>query len=465
MKKAIILNGMLLALLALCFSSCTNETLEGEFITDDGNGQNNGLFTATVDGATFEATLVVADLNEGNLSLKATDANGNSISLGITGTGLCIYDLSLITNPAQYQLVNQNNNPFVSFGGSGGTGSAEILEFNSELLTITGTFQFTANRIGSDGSMETVTVTNGIFTDVTFELLSGTATPAECDTTGGGGNVDPDANFYALIDGNEFIDETIVVNRVEVFGTPMVNIIATTVNGAQIRIDIPENLGGVGTYTFPPADMPISDGSILFASYNDAAGGESLTAVPESGTITFTEFGAQTGKMTATFSFLAQDPIIGGPIYEVTEGTFTIDFIENSGTVDNTLMADINGEAYTYDSIEVTQNPFNGVTIINITTIDSATNRSLTVSFPIDIEVGTYEMAPFFDLGDEKVGIVNPNIGSSILFKSSPGVLTIYSYEQSSGILEGAFQFSAIDPLGNDPTIYEVTNGYFAISL
>ena len=245
----------------------------------------------------------------------------------------------------------------------------------------------------------------------------------------------------------------------------MVNIVATTATGAQIRIDIPENIGGVGTYTFPSKEMPISNGSILYASYNDAAGGESLTAIPESGTITFTEFGANTGKMTATFSFLGQDPISGGDIVEITQGEFTIDFIENSGGVEDSFEANIDGEEYTYDSLEVIQSPFNGETIIDITTIDSVTNRSLTISFPIDIEVGTYEMSSFFETGMEVVGIHNPNIGSSILFKSNPGTLSIFSYEISTGILEGAFSFTGVDPLENDPTTYEVTEGYFVVTI
>ncbi|MEZ4779400.1 MAG: DUF6252 family protein [Flavobacteriaceae bacterium] len=464
MKKAIILNWMLFALLALSFSSCTNETLEGQFITDDGNGQNNGVFTCLVDGANFEATSISATLTDGFLAIKAIDANGNSVLLGVTDVGLCTYDLSLITNSANYLLVNQNSNPFSSFSGSGGSGVAEILNFDPDLLSVSGTFQFIGIRQGTAG-FETVTITNGSFSDVTFELISGDATLNDCDTGGGGGNVDPDANFFANIDGEEFIDETIEVIRTVVFETPMINIKATAANGAQMRIDIPENIGGTGTYEFPPADMPISNGTLLFASYNDAMTGESYTSIPTTGTITFTEFGAQTGKLTATFSFSAQDPISGGTILEITDGTFTVDYIENSGGVENTFSADIDGETYTHDSLEITQSPFNGQTIVTITTIDSVSNRSVTISFPIDIEAGMYEMAPFLDLGDEKVGIVNPNIGSSILFKSNPGILYINSYEQSSGIIEGEFSFSAVDPLGNDPTVYEVTNGAFVVSI
>ncbi len=461
MKKAIILNWMLLALFALSFSSCTNETLEGEFITDD-TGTENGEFTAIIDGENFEATAITAELTDGVLNLKATDAGGNVVTLQIENTGICTYDLSLASSSAEYSLVNDNDS-FSTLGDVGGSGSARIIAIDANNLKIAGTFQFSAIR-QVNGVSESVVVTNGVFVGVYFELVSGSAEPNQCEVIVEE-NVDPEASFFAKVNLTQFVDETIEVNRVIVSETPMINITATTASGAQIRIDIPEDIGGVGTYTFPPADMPISNGAILFASYNDGVGGESFTAIPETGTITFTEFGANTGKMTATFSFSGQDPIVGGEIVEVTEGAFTIDFIESSGGVEDIFTIDIDGQEYTYDSIEITQNPFNGETIINITTIDSVTNRSLTISFPIDIEVGNYEMSPFFETGDEVVGIHNPNIGGSILFKSNPGVFSIYSYEYSTGILEGAFSFSAVDPLGNDPTVYEVTSGYFVITL
>ncbi|MEZ4875536.1 MAG: DUF6252 family protein [Flavobacteriaceae bacterium] len=467
MKRIFLLNRILLFVFALVVTSCTNETLEGEFVTDDGSN-NDAVFTAKVNGDPFTATSVTAQLNDGVFIIAGINQSGDVLSLVANSVGECTFDLSLGTNPAQYIPVTQTN-PYVTLADVGGSGSLIISSYDPDTLSASGTFQFTAKREVDNGSggttTETVVVTEGVFENVSIELVAGTADANACDDGGDGGNVDPAPNFFALVDGNEFIDETLEVTTSVVFDTPMINIVATAANGAQIRIDIPQNIGGIGTYTFPPAGMPISNGAILFASYNDAMGGESFNSVPETGTLTITEFGNETGKLRALFSFTGQDPIAGGPSVQITEGSFRVDFIENSGNVENSFTADIDGISYVPDSIEVTQSPFNGATIITITSIDSVTNTSLTVSFPIDIEIGDFEMSPFFEVGDEKVGIHNPNIGNSILFKSSPGTLSIFSYEYSSGILEGGFTFSAVDPLGNDPTVYEVTNGYFVITL
>ncbi|MEM7087646.1 MAG: hypothetical protein AAF489_15805, partial [Bacteroidota bacterium] len=61
------------------------------------------------------------------------------------------------------------------------------------------------------------------------------------------------------------------------------------------------------------------------------------------------------------------------------------------------------------------------------------------------------------------VGLHNPDIGNSILFASEPGTLTITSYELSSGIVEATFSFTGVDPAGNDPTQFDITNGVFVI--
>jgi hypothetical protein len=104
-------------------------------------------------------------------------------------------------------------------------------------------------------------------------------------------------------------------------------------------------------------------------------------------------------------------------------------------------------------------------TIISITTVDDLSNQSLTISFPIDIEVGSHSMTTEFVDGTESVGLYNPDIGNSILFASSPGILNIGSYELSSGIVEATFSFTAIDPAGNNSTEYAITNGQFIVTI
>nr|MBX2828154.1 hypothetical protein [Flavobacteriaceae bacterium] len=244
-------------------------------------------------------------------------------------------------------------------------------------------------------------------------------------------------------------------------GVDMLNVIATDGNGATVRIDIPMDLE-VGSYEF---GTQISDGTDLIAIYNDGAGGASLTSY--TGTINILEFSSLTGKLAATFNFQADDPITDDPFFvNVVDGEFNVDFIPESGGAQTVFTAEIDGLPYEPNSIEVTEAPFgDSVTLITITTINTDENRSLTIQFPDDITVGTYDMSPSFEIGDEKVGLLNPDIGNSILFSSNPGTLTISSIEYSSGIVEGSFSFTAQDPNGIDPTLYEITNGNFVITL
>lgn len=469
MKYRHLLRGMLVALLAFTFTACDNEPLEGQFVTDDGgdNTLEEGQFTAMVNGETFNATSSTVTLTDGVLFISGIADTGDIISIIVNNAGLCTYDLSLITNPATYTLNGEADNPFGSFAGQGGSGSMSITSFDSTSQTVSGIFNFIATREVVDGSgnttTETVTVTEGMYTELAFTVSSGSAEPNDC-TTGGGGGVDPEASFFALVNGTEFEDITFTAELVEVAGEPMVKLIATALNSATFRIDIPE---GLGTGTFDFVD-PVSDGTKLIAIYT-TAGGDVFTSGenPGTGSITITEFGNTTGKLAATFSFLGTDsvPPLSGTEVEVTEGSFNTDYIDNTGGIENSFSASVDGVEYLPNSIEVTQAPFEETTIINVTTVMETTNQSVTVSFPIDIEVGSYEMAPLFEDGTEKVGIYNPDIGNSILFKSNPGILNITSYELNNGIIEATFSFTAVDPTGNDSTEYAISDGQFTIQI
>lgn len=469
MKLKHLLQWMLFALLAFTFNACDNEPLEGTFITDDGGGTQveDGQFIATINGEVFTATSVSATLTDGVLVVTGFADNGDAISFAISEAGPCTYDLSILPNLAQFIPSGQTGNPYISTSSAGGSGSLGISVFDSDALTVSGVFSFIGAREGVDGNgdpiTETVEISVGGFSEIVFELVSGSAVGSDCSGTGGGGGgVDPVAAFFALVNGEEFVDVTFTSESFTVTGIPMVKLLATTSNGATMRIDIPE---GLGTGTFEFMD-PISDGTKLIATYTDPIG-EIYTSDVGSGSITITEFGTVTGKLAATFSFIGTDPVDPGDTttVNVTEGSFNTDYIDNSGGIENSFSAEVDGLAYAPTSITVSQAPFQGVTLLSITTIDELTNQSVTLSFPIDIEAGSYEMSPLFTDGSEKVGIYNPDIGNSILFKSDPGVLTITSYELNSGIIEGTFTFTAIDPTGNDSTEYAISNGQFTVQI
>ena len=471
MKTRQILNWMLFALLAFTFAACENEPLEGQFITDDGGGSSveDGQFIAKINGENFSAITVSADFVNGQLSLVGLDANNNGINLIIRNPGICTFQIEGLSKFAQFIELGDVSNPYITVTVQGvqvGTGSITITELDTDANLISGTFSFTAEREIDDGTgtiiTETVSITEGIFNAISFSIQEGDiGDGSACDSTGGGG-VDPLAAFFALVNGDEFVDVSFTGESVVVAGQPMVKMFATADNGATMRIDVPEGLG-TGTFAFMD---PISDGTKLIAIYT-SPGGITYTSDVGSGSITISEFGTVTGKIAATFAFVGTDPIDPGNTTEiqVTEGSFNVDYVDNSGGVESSFSADVDAVAYSPTSITVSQAPFAGTTIISVTSVDEFSNQSLTLSFPIDIEAGSYDMMPLFVDGTEKVGLYNPDIGNSILFTSSPGTFTINSYELSSGIIEASFNFTAVDPAGNDSTEYAITNGQFTIQL
>ncbi|HBL78436.1 MAG TPA: hypothetical protein DDZ79_00045, partial [Aequorivita sp.] len=58
-------------------------------------------------------------------------------------------------------------------------------------------------------------------------------------------------------------------------------------------------------------------------------------------------------------------------------------------------------------------------------------------------------------------GTYTPEIGTSITYVSSPGTIVITNYDLANGIIEGLFNFSAVDATGQDPTVYQITGGEF----
>ncbi|MEZ4795340.1 MAG: DUF6252 family protein [Flavobacteriaceae bacterium] len=462
MKKNRFLRWMLSALMAFSFIACQNEPLEGNFITDDGS--NAGDFTATVNGEAFDATITSGQLNDGVLLLSGQDSSGNLIVLTISNVGECTFDLSLFSAFGSFIKVSDPGNGFVSSALLGGGGTATISAYDAENQTVTGTFSFVAVREVDDGSggttTETVVITEGVFNAIDFDVLSGSVQPNDCTIDDDTILNDPDDSFFANVDGTEFVDIEFAAEEILLGTEPLIKVTAVDSNGGQIQFFIPPNLG-IGTFAFEP----ILNGAVLTGSY--MAGDGSGTLTTGSGSITFTEFGFYTGKLAAQFSFTASDPLNNDPtIVEITEGEFNVDYLPSSGAVENSFSAFLDGVEYIPTSITIQQSPFEGMTLVNLTTENADTNQSISLVFPIDIVAGDHEMAPFTVEGTESVGIVNPDIGNTpVLYKSNPGTLTITSYEYSTGVIEGVFTFTANDPLSNFPEVYQVTQGQFVIKI
>ena len=480
MKKLELLNWMLIAFLALQFTSCTNEPLEGEFPQQDTSGEIvPGSFTALVNDVAFTAAFTTASVNvDGDFIITGVSSNNTAILLTASPLANGSYDLTLNPtnndNGASYFDVQSETFPFLTLGDIGGGGTLTITNYNETDLIISGTFNFIAARAAVDANGDPITdangdviiqnasITQGVFTDIqmTFDENPGGGDPGD-----GGGSEDPvDVDqFFALVNGQEHEDQVLTTTLNTVGNDMVFKVEAQTATGSMMRIDIPFDMG-IGTFDMEDG---ISDGTKLIGIYNPNIGGENLSSNP--GSITFTEFDTQNGVIEASFSFTARDPLGEDPsVYQVTQGSFTVYF---EGTEPPALMpfkAVIDGADFepsgVNDTLEITDQEVNGMNVTFITaTLENG--RTMKIGFPSDtITPGVYPMSTDLENGDETIGLYTRE-GSSIEFVSNPGVLTIESYDQESGDISATFLFTAVNPDGVDPTVIQITEGVFNLNL
>jgi len=464
MKKNHFFNWILFAFIVFQFAACEDESLEGEFPQgDDPSVIEDGAFVAKIDGNSFEADIANGVLNTSNtLTITGTiTETGKKIVMTIENASVGSFSIiaNLGTENGAYYFENSDvTNPYVSTNIYNTVGILNITEFDTTNLKVTGTFDFTGARmvLDADGNpildgqgnptLESIDITSGAFNKISFT-----------NEDEGGGGTPVDDTFFAVVDGVDFITQSVTTTLNTVSGIQVVKIVAVTENGQVMRIDLPEDIG-LGTFNMES----LSDGTKLISLYNPATGGENLTSDP--GTITITRFNVNTGVIEATFNFTATDPIdIDPAVAEVTNGSFKVDYIAEPGDTTSTFTAEINEVFFNPDSIFVGESVFNGVTRFNIVVINSETGERMGLFFPTNIEIGTYEMDMTLINGNEIFSQYIPEFGVSPTFISNPGTLTIIDYDINAGIIEGTFSFTATDQLGQDETIYEITTGEFTL--
>jgi len=451
---------LVLAFIAVTFSACDNEALEGEFQQEENNTAEPGEFVATIEGNAYEAdaaTAILYSMDNSMVISGLNSATGENITLSINNAGADSFNLN--TGGATYFTVTNVTNPYVSNQSIGGSGQLVITDFDTVLQTVTGVFTFTGARpqLDSDGNpildgngdpvIQTIQVNEGAFDTIPYTVNDTDPDP------------DPDPqninNFFANVDGLGFMPDMLSVTRVMVGGLPVINIIAEKSNGELIRIDIPESFGQ-GTFDM----QALSDGTELIGLHNNGLGGENLTSSP--GTITISEFGTLSGRLIGTFAFTGTDPLGVDPtVVEVTEGMFELTYMPED--TNNLFMADVDGVAFEPTSIVAEEVAFATTTQIKIEAVVGTTELNL--FFPTDIVLGTYVMSQSLTTGEEVLGIYFPDNTNGVAFTSNPGTLTITSYDTVNGVIEGNFSFTATDPLLGDPAIYEVTSGLFKVTI
>lgn len=462
MKKMYFLKAMIFAFVAFQFFSCQNEPLTGEFVQDEQNDADEGQFKAKIEGQEFIAVTATATLTSDNqLVITGIKPGGEQIILGVADAAVGSFSLTTggtNENAGAYFDGSINVLPFISAQALGGSGQLKISEIDDVAKTVTGTFSFTGYRIKVDGNGDPIIDNNGnpVLEDIQISNGAFNAIAYVLDDTGGGGGNDPENEFFAKVDGVEFVPDTIAVTEPMVGNVHMIKIEAKKATGEQMRIDVPRSLG-VGTFDM----VRISDGTKLIAVYNAGAGNENLTSNP--GTITISEFDLEAGVLKATFSFTGTDPINQLPdVVEVTEGRLTA-YFEGVPGANNAFTANIDSAAYTPDDIVVETTVVNQYPRLTITTTKG--DKRMILTFPLTVAEGNYAMGTEVIDGDEIVASYTPVVGTSITYLSSPGSLVITNYDIANGIIEGTFNFTGKDASGQDPTIYQITGGQFLIVL
>lgn len=459
------IKGVLLAFLAFQFFSCENEPLTGEFIEEEQNEAEEGQFRAQIEGEEFIANSVTATLYaDSKLVISGLKPGGEMITLEVDNPAVGSFDLSFggTNNNAGLYFDGSNNvNPYISADSLGGYGLMNLTILDPTELTVTGTFSFVGSREKVDGDGNPILDGNGdpIMEEIAISSGAFNAIPFVIDDTGGGGGGgggDPNNEFFAKVDGVDFIADSISVTEPMIGDVHMIKIEAQSNTGELIRIDIPRTLG-VGTFDM----VNISDGTKLIALYNAGNGAENLTSNP--GTITITEFDLELGVLKATFAFTGTDPLnqISDTV-EVTEGSFTV-YFEGVPGANNMFTANVDGASYTADEIVITTSIVNQYPRITITATRGDQRMELT--FPATVTTGTFDMGSEIIDGDEIVAYYTPVVGTSITYVSSPGSLDITNYDIPNGLIEGTFNFTAKDATGQDTSIYQITSGEFLIVL
>jgi hypothetical protein len=166
MKKLQLFNWMLIAFLALQFTSCTNEPLEGQFPQQDTSGEIvPGSFTAIVNGVAFTAAFTTASVNvDGDFTITGVSANNTAIFLTASPLAIGSYDLTLdgtSTNGASYFDVQSPTNPFITLAETGGSGNMNITAYNETDLIVSGAFSFVGTRAALDANGDPIVDSNG----------------------------------------------------------------------------------------------------------------------------------------------------------------------------------------------------------------------------------------------------------------------------------------------------------------
>ena len=198
------------------------------------------------------------------------------------------------------------------------------------------------------------------------------------------------------------------------------------------------------------------------------------------GQLNITEFDAQNATVSGTFSFTGVRVVLdvdGNPVLdsngqptleteEITNGIFnkipyTTEDQGGGGTpITDEFFAKVFGVNFDTESVTTSLNTVAGVSVVKIVAVNEL-GEIIRIDIPEDLGIGTFAMEPLSD-GTKLIGLFNPaTVGENLT--SNPGTINITRFNVFTGIIEATFEFTATDPLGQDPSIAEITEGSFKV--
>ena len=198
------------------------------------------------------------------------------------------------------------------------------------------------------------------------------------------------------------------------------------------------------------------------------------------GQLNITEFDTQNATVSGTFSFTGVRVVLdvdGNPVLdsngqptleteEITNGIFnkipyTTEDQGGGGTpITDEFFAKVDGVNFDTESVTTSLNTVAGVSVVKIVAVNEL-GEIIRIDIPEDLGIGTFAMESLSD-GTKLIGLFNPaTVGENLT--SNPGTINITRFNVFTGIIEATFEFTATDPLGQDPSIAEITEGSFKV--
>jgi hypothetical protein len=300
------------------------------------------------------------------------------------------------------------------------------------------------------------------------------------------GNNTP-GSFTALVNGVSFTAAAAVAT-VNADG----DFIITGVSGNNSAIVLTASPIGVNSYNLLLNSSNVDDSGIYVDVQSPTNPYTTQGSLGGNGSMTVTVYDDVELLITGSFEFVGVrpaldvngDPIIdtnGDPIIQnviITQGvftdiTFTLDGDPGDGdpgdgdpgdgdpVMVDEFFALVDGTEHVEETLTTTVNMVGDEMVFKIEA-QTTTGALMRIDVPFDTGIGTFDMESDISDGTKLIGIYNPNIGGENL-SSNPGTITFTQFDTVNGVMEATFSFTARDPLMQDSSQFEVTQGSFIV--